>query len=260
MPTATTLSPPAAPAPDRPRGRRRPPARHVLLLTGALLLTAWLAQLVGLYVGVLQARAYWSAPRGDPGGLLYVALGDSAAQGVGASSPGRGYVGLLADRLRTTTGGPVQVVNLSVSGARVRDVLRDQVPELLSLHPDVVTVAVGGNDVRGYDAARFDDDVTALTAALPPEAVVADVPYYMHGHWERDARGAAGVLRSRARARGLAVVPLHAALERQGLRAMFTQFAPDLFHPDDDGHRVWADAFWQRVRALPVVRPTARVG
>lgn len=28
---------------------------------------------------------------------------------------------------------------------------------------------------------------------------------------------------------------------------MFTQFAADLFHPDDDGHRIWARAFWTSV-------------
>ncbi|MCU1693414.1 MAG: esterase [Frankiales bacterium] len=229
-------------------------APDALLLTVALLLTTWLAQLVGLYVGVAQDRAYWASPHGREGGLLYVALGDSAAQSVGASRPARGYVGLLAERLRVTTGGPVRVVNLSVSGARVRDVLRDQVPALRALRPDVVTVAVGGNDVRGYDAGRFDTDVSALVAALPPDALLADVPYFMHGHWERDAQQAADVLHARASARDLTVVPLHAALAREGLRAMLTEFAPDLFHPSDRGHAVWADAFWTQVRRLPAVR------
>jgi lysophospholipase L1-like esterase len=28
---------------------------------------------------------------------------------------------------------------------------------------------------------------------------------------------------------------------------MLTQFAADWFHPNDRGHRVWADAFWARI-------------
>ncbi|MCW2778638.1 MAG: esterase [Frankiales bacterium] len=238
-----------APRPARVRRRTTGPA----VLVAVVLVVAYGAQLGRLYAGVGRDRDYWSVPHGPKGGLLYVALGDSAAQGVGAGSPDRGYVGLLADRLRTSTGRPVRVVNLSVSGARVRDVLRDQVPALQALHPDVVTVDVGGNDVRAYDAVRFDRDTTALVAALPAGTVVADVPWFMHGHWERDAREAAGVVRARAAARHLPVAPLHAALRRQGWSAMLTQFAPDLFHPDDRGHQVWADAFWEQVRLLPPV-------
>ena len=43
--------------------------------------------------------------------------------------------------------------------------------------------------------------------------------------------------------RGLAVAPLHARTRRQGLWGMSTQFAGDLFHPNDRGYRVWASAF-----------------
>lgn len=39
---------------------------------------------------------------------------------VGASGPAKGYVGLIAQRLRDTTGRPVDVVNLSGRGARIR--------------------------------------------------------------------------------------------------------------------------------------------
>lgn len=32
---------------------------------------------------------------------------------------------------------------------------------------------------------------------------------------------------------------------------MVTDFAPDWFHPNDRGHRVWADAFWTAIGARP---------
>ena len=28
---------------------------------------------------------------------------------------------------------------------------------------------------------------------------------------------------------------------------MITDFAADWFHPNDRGHRVWADAFWEAI-------------
>lgn len=55
-------------------------------------------------------------------------LSDSAAQGVGASSPDAGYVGLLAEQLRESTGRPVQVVNLASRVLRVADVVDRQLP------------------------------------------------------------------------------------------------------------------------------------
>ena len=51
----------------------------------------------------------------------------------------------------------------------------------------------------------------------------------------------------RAAERGLRPVALHDALRAQGRQAMLTQFAADWFHPNDRGHRVWADAFWREL-------------
>lgn len=229
--------------------------RHPVLLGAAgllaLLATVVTARAVGVQQGVERSRAYWSEPQGEAGGLLYVALGDSAAQGVGASSPDKGYVGLIADRLRTSTGRPVQVVNLSVSGARVADVVATQLPQLADLEPDLVTVAIGGNDIREYDQDGFTADVDQLVANLPPGTYVADVPYFMHGRWETDSAQAAGAVRAAAAEAGLVVVPLNDRLRAEGLRGMLTETSPDFFHPNDAGYEVWADAFWTEISRPP---------
>jgi lysophospholipase L1-like esterase len=220
------------------------------MLAAVLVLAAvWAVELAQVALGARSNADYWAQPRGETGGLLYVALGDSAAQGVGASDPQHGYVSLLAGRLRDSTGQPVQVVNLSRSGARIRDVVDTQLPELAALgrEPDVVTVAIGGNDIRAYDRAAFAREAERLAAALPAGAYVADAPYFMHGRWERDADQAAGLLRQEAADAGLRPVALHQALKAQGSRAMLTQFAADWFHPNDRGHEVWADAFWREM-------------
>lgn len=251
---------------EPPRGVRRAPPRgdravtpsparkfagNEALLAGVAWLVLWAVKLLEVRRGVERTRVYWAQPRGEPGGLLYVALGDSTAQGVGASRPELGYVGLLAEHLRADTGKPVEVINLSKSGARVDDVLTEQLPRLLTLQPDLVTIAVGANDIRTYDRAACVEHIGALTAALPAGTVIADVPYLMHGHWERDAREAAQTLTRSAREHGLRVVPLYEALRREGWAAMATQFAADLFHPNDRGYRIWADAFWTRIRQAP---------
>ncbi len=229
-----------------------PPARRArvtaLLLAGSLV-AVWTGRVLRLHRSVARYAEHWSRPRGDAGGLLYAALGDSAAQGIGASRPDRGYVCLLAGRLAGTTGRPVEVVNLSRSGARLQDVVDTQLPALAALgrSPDVVTAAIGGNDIAAYDRTAFAALAERLAAGLLAGAYVADAPYFMHGHWERSSLDAAELLTAAADRHGLRAVALHEAQRARGWGAMLTDFAADGFHPNDRGHRVWADAFWSRL-------------
>lgn len=240
----------------------RPPAARgvtntitsVTVSIAGVLAASWGWRLWVMRGAVARHALYWSQPRGQAGGLRYVALGDSTAQGIGASHPGRGYVGLLAERLRERTGRPVQVVNLSVSGAQITDVVRVQLPRLTAskLAPDLVTVSVGGNDVRRYDSSQYRRDVAALVAGLPVgPTVLADIPYFLHGQFERHADAAARLLRDQARAHSLVVAELHEAQRARGWRGLVTHYAADWFHPNDGGYRVWAQAFWSALVASP---------
>ncbi len=231
----------------------------LLLAIAVATASTWAVKLTLVGRSVSRAADFWATPQGDPGGLFYVALGDSVAQSVGASRPERGYVALLAQRLRKATGQPVEVVNLSRSGAVIADVLDRQIPALLALGrtPDLVTVAIGGNDVRSYDSAAFAAEARQMMLGLPAGTFVADAPYFMHGRWEEHAEQAARALTDGARAQGLHAVPLHEALREEGWKAMLTQFAADWFHPNDRGHRVWADVFWTQIE--PTLSPRGSV-
>lgn len=188
------------------------------------------------------------------GELLYVAIGDSAAQGIGASSPDRSYVGVLADEIRAVTGRSVRVVNLSVSGATVELAVRDQLPRFVKLKPDIVTVAIGANDIAHWDPAAFERGIRTIFEALPPHALVANLPFFYFPRNERKVAVANRILRRVAAEHGLTVVPLHTATRHQGIPGMLTQFAIDMFHPNDHGYRVWADAFAPSLAAQLVER------
>lgn len=107
---------------------RRHPVTAAMLAAVLVLVAVWAVKLGQVALGASSNADYWSQPQGETGGLLYVALGDSAAQAVGTSDPRHGYVSLLADRLRESTGRPVEIVNLSRSGARIKDVLHVHSP------------------------------------------------------------------------------------------------------------------------------------
>ncbi|WP_223692196.1 SGNH/GDSL hydrolase family protein [Leifsonia poae] len=237
-------------------------------LVGAGLST--LAVGIGAWAGVRKAQArlelnrstlnetlpvhskWWRDHAKTEGELLYVALGDSAAQGIGASEPKNSYVGVIADHIREVTGRSVRVVNLSVSGATVALAVADQLPRFAGYEPDVVTVAIGANDIGAFDPDLFEAGIRQVFDALPDDTIVGDLPCFYLPWNEKKVAVGNRILREVAAERSLTVVPLHDTMKRQGLRGIVTQFAKDLFHPNDHGYRVWASAF------LPAV--TAHVG
>ncbi|MFF2275540.1 SGNH/GDSL hydrolase family protein [Agromyces sp. NPDC058126] len=244
-------------APPRPRTSPRALAAGTSLAMSTVLGTAGVRPFRermelrrGALNDTLPVHSKWWREHGRADGeLLYVALGDSAAQGIGATRPDRSYVGVLAEGMRAASERSIRTVNLSVSGATTALAVRDQLPRLRTLAPDVVTVAIGANDIADWDAAAFDRNVRAILDELPEHAIVGELPCFHFPRNERKVAEANGMLRAAARSRGLAVAPLHSATRRQGLPGILTQFARDMFHPNDGGYAVWAEAFRPLVAA-----------
>lgn len=179
------------------------------------------------------------AARAAADGPLWVALGDSTGQGIGASAHDRGYVGGLLEWLGRRSGTAWRVVNLSRSGARVADVLAHQVPALESLGgpPDLVTLAVGANDMlRRTPVPRLHATLSDVLDRLPRGAVVATLP---QGLGRRRPVGFNGLIVGVSATRGLVVADVwrHTAPPWSG------KFAADGFHPNDAGYRDWVAAF-----------------
>ncbi|WP_395245752.1 SGNH/GDSL hydrolase family protein [Agromyces sp. MMS24-K17] len=208
----------------------------------------------------LPVHSKWWRDRAAAGGdLVHVTIGDSAAQGIGASHPSRGWSGRVSDAAAAVTGRVVHAVNLSVSGATTGLAVRDQLPRLAGLDPDLVTVSIGANDIAGWDPREFDDHLRTILDAVPEHAIVADLPCFHLFPNERRVAEANRLLRSAAAERDLEVVPLHEGTRRRGLRGILTEFADDLFHPNDDGYAVWAEAFGPAVARSLAARGLARV-
>jgi lysophospholipase L1-like esterase len=105
----------------------------------------------------------------------YVAIGDSFTEGIGdpePRSPGghRGW----ADRVAEVLSGQTEdfaYANLAIRGRLLQQILDEQIEPALALHPDLITVSMGGNDVirPGTDpddiASRFDGGIERLSSA-----------------------------------------------------------------------------------------------
>jgi lysophospholipase L1-like esterase len=176
-------------------------------------------------------------------GPLLVAIGDSTALGIGASAPERSYIGVLHHRLQEHQQRRWRVVNLALSGARVQDALRRQIPVLDRVEADLVLCCVGTNDlVWGSDTTRLRDRLRAMAAALPDGAVVGSLA----GASTR-AQLANRALRNAARERGLALVDPWGEPGPSGRNRL----ASDRFHPNDLGYRLMADAFARQLGLPP---------
>ena len=181
-------------------------------------------------------------------GPLWVVLGDSTAQGIGAPSWDEGYVGQLRRALDDGSAHPWRVVNLSKSGARTDDVLERQLPalEALDTPADLVTCAIGANDiVRRLPVADLEARLRAVIARLPKRSIIATLP---QGLGPERTEAINRVIRAEAPAAGLVVADVWA---RTG-PPWHGKYAEDRFHPGALGYADWAAAFADVIdRALP---------
>lgn len=238
--------------------KKRNILKTVMIISGLIILCLLTAEVIMLHELSNQRpryKAYWQAQaerKYTNDTLIYIALGDSTAQGIGASRPEKGYVGLLADKLSQASGKDVHVINLSSSGAKVNDVLEVQLPLLkkITIPEDaVVTVAIGSNDIRSYNQEDFYKTIDTILAKLPTQTLVADIPYFGGGRvhtGENNALAASSVIYDLTKKYNLTFVPLHEATKQSHT---IRHFAADFFHPNDRAYKVWSNVFWQTMQS-----------
>lgn len=218
----------------------------VLIAVGIIILVEIVA-LIWLYLSVGRYETFWQNKAKQTGQITYLALGDSAAQGIGATSPMRGYVGLIAKRLEADTGKTVRVVNLSKTGAKMQDYLRDQAPQLKNYKPDIITVEIGANDVKDFDEQRFQNEFQQVVATLPKGAYVANMPLFnSRPSSTKPAQQASKIIAEELKENGqMKFVDLEKyTTENQSIFG----FAPDLFHPNNISYKNWANAFYDQIK------------
>ncbi len=196
--------------------------------------------------------------------LRIAAFGDSTLTGPGLERPEQIWIRQAIDRLADRH--HITLESLAVGGSRAQDVLNDQLPKVTET--DIAVVVVGSNDaLHGIPTSIVRQNLVSIVDYLLPRSkamIMAGV-----GDLGSIPRMPAP-LHSVARLRGNridAVIKEIAAIsdriervpmweltasrfqqEREGI------FAGDLFHPNEHGHRIWADAFYPSlIRALAIV-------
>lgn len=224
-----------------------------LIIFGLAVVALLLAGIINLLVlrhSISTYASYWKQQASQPvqsGEFTYLVLGDSIAQAIGASSPQNGYVGLVAKHIHETTGKNVRVINLSVTGARLSDLLKTQLPELPKYKPDLITVEIGANDMRSYDRVTFRSQYEQFIKAMPPDiSVISNMPYFgTRKSVNPNALDANRTIAELALKYQIPLVDIYGPLKDHQSPLIY---GADFFHPSDRGYRIWYNAFLPAIR------------
>ena len=192
-----------------------------------------------------------------------MALGDSYTIGTGLPDESQNFPTLLARRLTAATGMGVALTNLGVNGYTATDLIREELPVVRSLRPELLTILIGANDaVQGTSEAAYRTRLGTIYDALVGLGLAAtrilsvSTPDFSGLPGARPF-GAARDLRTRIEAfNGVALVEASArhfhyadisAITREESKGR-DWLAPDGLHPGPAQHRAIADQLWALIR------------
>ena len=183
--------------------------------------------------------------------IQIVALGDSTLTGPGLERPEDIW---LHQALEMVDGLGHCIRSFAKGGARVRDVVDDQLVLAVAASPDLAIISIGSNDsLRGVTMPSMRRDLNTILSGLASISVVVLLGIGDLGTIPRLPQPLAGLARTRGRMvdrmqlevaanhEQVLKVPLY-ELAGPVFRANPNLFTPDLFHPNQAGQRVWARA------------------
>lgn len=234
---------------DKVRGMNFIKIAGIISAVIAILLLLSLAE---LWTQIFRYQNYWSRQnKTSEGAILYVALGDSTAQGIGAARADKGYVGIVAKGISEKRDQSVRTVNLSKSGAKVKDVLSTQLSALEDLeinNQTIITIEIGANDIMSFDPLEFEIQVDELMERLPEQTLISDIPYFGGSRYrakQSEVERANEIMYKMAQKHNRQLVPLHDKIKNNdGIK----NYAIDYFHPSGYSYREnWAPVFLNRL-------------
>ena len=183
--------------------------------------------------------------------VKYVVLGDSTAAGVGASYDEG--IAMSTARALAQTRRRVTMTNLAVSGARMRDVVKDQLAAAEAEQPDVVLVSAGANDVTHLTPVRsvrrdLHTIIRRLRLANPRIRIVITgspdmgspprIPRLLRGIASYQTSRINRMMMEVASAERLTFAPI-AEVTGPMFRRDRSLFDSDQFHPNERGYATW---------------------
>lgn len=157
--------------------------RRIVIILGIFALALILYIGINILLAAQRAAAfpkYWQDKATEPvlpNAIRLVAMGDSIMQAIGTAHPEDGIAGRIAEYLRSRTGRPVHIANVSVGGATVQDILDQQLPQVDLSQADLIILATATDMEQRVALATYEANLRTLLDALPPDRTIfSDLP------------------------------------------------------------------------------------
>lgn len=193
--------------------------------------------------------------------FVYVAIGDSTVEGIGASAQEKTFTALIFSFLQKKMK-TVEYHNFGRTGSRVIDVVEEQLCSAISKNPDLVVISVGANDIRKRTSPKtFEKYFALLLSKLKKEThaviVINNIPDLslltilsriarVYCKWVV-RRFNQGITRHAQKA-GAIIIDTHA--HSKNLREFGHLVSSDGIHPSDAGYALWADLIIEQIHLL----------
>jgi lysophospholipase L1-like esterase len=198
-------------------------------------------------------------PRDRTADLLYVALGDSTATGVGASPLDWSYVNLLHRWLQNVYPS-ARLENLARDAVTAAEVASRQLDAAVRARPQLATLSVGLDDLAQlHSGSNVEGDLDRIVGGLARDtgAVIAVcllpdlslLPFFASAEQERageQARAYNEAIRQVGARYGVEVVDLYAA-SQEDLPTRPDLVSVDGYHPSNAGYVRWAELIWRAI-------------
>jgi len=183
-----------------------------------------------------------------------------------ADSLGSGFVRMVSDSISSACPEVgTRMLNTGIGGHRVRDLQSRWTSDVLALHPQLITILIGINDVsRRYDTGdvttsdEYRDSYTALlrsTSAISAQVVLIE-PFLLpvrheQQRWREDLDPKIAIVRQLAREFDTQLIEADSLMTESAIATGPTPWCPDGVHPSLAGHRLLADAWLGLIQLKP---------
>ncbi|MFA6394220.1 MAG: SGNH/GDSL hydrolase family protein [Patescibacteria group bacterium] len=187
--------------------------------------------------------------------IIYTALGDSLAAGVGVLRYEESYPYRIAQKI-SGAGGNITLRDRAYPGAKTSDLINDLLTAAINDRPDIVTLLIGVNDIHGnVSKTKFSENykeiLTRLKDGTKAKIFAVSIPYLgtntlllppYNLYIKLRTIEYNKIIKELARENNIEYVDLYAPTE-----LMFKDsslYSADLFHPSAKGYELWAEIIY----------------
>jgi acyl-CoA thioesterase-1 len=191
--------------------------------------------------------------------FVFIAIGDSTVEGVGATHPSRSYTGIIYAMIKEQFP-KATYHNFGKFGASSKSVIEEQLDKAIALNPDLVTISVGANDINEKVLPpKFGRNLRTIIETIQREThakiVINNLP---------DFTKSAAISLMHRKLSGLVISKYNKAIEK--VTSQYDVFfidlykhsrvyakhypeliAEDKFHPSDFGYALWANTIMNAI-------------